>query len=112
MEGCAKRVEKLLSSSATVLTNHLLAKASFALSICRLAQHHAGGEQSEQLNMALRVYCEIDEFSYRRDLVFTQELADSMHRLQLELRKFGLLMEPPVHEKSKVLRFYNNKRQA
>jgi hypothetical protein len=110
MEEFANRVEELLSRSNTAITDYLLAKISFALNICRLAQHHLGHEQSEQLEKASTIYHEVDEFSHRRSAVLSRELIEAMHRLRRELQRFGFGAQPELPEKSNVVAFHKNQK--
>jgi hypothetical protein len=90
MDQLAERVDRLISRTNILLSDHLLSKVSVALTVCRLAEHHSGTEKREQVTFASRVYEEVDEFSHRRGAVLNQELMSSMHRLHLELEKLDV----------------------
>lgn len=107
MEEFAERVEQLISKSNTAVRDHLFAKVSFALNICRLAQHHARHEKTLQLRHASWIYKQVDEFRYRRELIVTEELTSSLKRLQLELQKTWFECETRNSAKNDVVMFHN-----
>ena len=84
MDEKINRAQQLLRRSRDVIIEVLLAALSAAITFCHIAKHHGGEEQIKLLNEAHDIYCRVEEFCSRREIVDTR-ISERMHRLKNEL---------------------------